>query len=883
MGVSTKKNKMFKPKFIKFIIILCVFSFQLSYSQTNTDSLKLLLNTADEKDLPKILNEIASSEVDYYPDSSLFYSFQALEIAKKYNNKKEIAMAYRQIGRSYNFLQNYDSSLLSFEEALKMYEKIEDNEGLANTFRNIGRLYENKYDYKTSLEYYFEALKIFEVLELKVDIAGIYQDIGYVYIYSEKFELALDYYDNALKIFEQLNDKYSISVIYNNIGITYDSMKEVDKALEYYNKSIEINNELGNDIVSAYIMHNIGIIYNDKGILDTAYQYFTKSLTITEMYEDPYGISYNLTRIANILKKQGKLDSALIILSKSLEYTILIDDKSAESENYLEFSNIYEINNDYLHAFEYYKKYDQLKDTIFNDDMIKQMTELETKYQSEKKETENLLLKEQGRKREIFSYFLVLVILLVLFLAVVFLKGKQKQQKANRLLEIKNNEINQQKEEIQAQAEELEKINIELEKLSIVASETDNAVLIMDNNGKFEWINEGFTRLYGYNLIELKEKIGDNIKNTSSNLKIEELLNICLINKQSVIYESKVTAKNGDEIWAQTTITPIIDTIGNILKLIAIDSDISKLKKAEAEILQKNEEIQAQKDALEEQNEEILQKNEEISAQRNELERINEHIEYQNEQIKGSIRYAKTIQNAILPSLDEIQKKYSLFSIYKPKDIVSGDFYWFVSIDKYDFIVVADCTGHGVPGAFMSMISSRLLNEVVVESKIFEPKQILENLDYKIEKALKKNLTSVSDGMDLCLCRIEKFSNASRIVFAGAKRPLVYSKDNKLDILKGDRRSIGGYKRRNNILIEYTNQEISLRQNDIIYMFTDGYADQNNAARTRFGTNNLIQNIDNIKHYNLEKQNEILLRQLAEWQKTEDQRDDITLLAIQFK
>ena len=865
------------------IIIFYFITIQISVLGQNIDSLEQQLTKVQNIDKIDLLNQLSEEYCNEgYYQKAHDYADEALEIAQKYNNKTETANAYCQLGKSYNFLQIYDSSLIYFDLALELFENLDDQEGKANTLRNIGRLYENKYDYNKSLEYYIESLKMFEELNLLNELGGVYQDIGYVYICSEKYDLALKYYEKALAIYDELQDKYSISVTYNNIGIAYDAMKDVEKALEYYNKSIVLNKELGNEIVAAYIMHNIGIIYNNEGELDTAYKYFKESLKITELYEDPYGVCYNLARIAVILKKQNKLDSALIILDKSLEYSILIDDKKSISENYLEYSNIFELKKDYFKAFEFYKMYDQLQDTIFNDDMIKQMNELETKYQSEKKDAENLLLKEQSRKREIFTYFLAVIILLVLFLAVVFFRGKRKQQKVNQLLEIKNNEINQQKEEIQAQAEELEKVNVELEKLSIVASETDNAVVIMDKNGNFEWVNEGFTRLYGYNLEETKERIGDSIQKSSSNSNIEQLLQFCINKKQSIIYESQTSAKKGNVIWAQTTITPITDHEGNVVKLIAIDSDISKLKKAEAEILQKNEEILAQKDALEEQNEEILQKNEEISAQRNELERINEHIEIQNEQIRGSIRYAKTIQNAILPSISEIEKKYSTFVIYRPKDIVSGDFYWYLSIEQYDFIVVADCTGHGVPGAFMSMIGSRLINEAIAEAKIFDTKQIMETVDILLKKALKKEVSEIHDGMELIICRIEKINEDYNVNFTGAKRPLFVSKNNELITFKGDRRAIGGSERVKSP-IKYSTQQILLKKDDIIYMFSDGYVDQNNSSRVRYGTSKLINNIDYIKGEELTVQQEFLINQLDIWQGIEEQRDDITLFALKFK
>ena len=219
----------------------------------------------------------------------------------------------------------------------------------------------------------------------------------------------------------------------------------------------------------------------------------------------------------------------------------------------------------------------------------------------------------------IILYF-VLGILIIVFSVKFYLrrlikeKIKLEEIVAERTKEIslKNSELENQKEEILAQAEELELINKELEKLSIVARETDNAIVITDKFGNFEWINNGFTRLYGYNFNEFISK-ASNLLQATSNKNLKKLFDICLTEKKSVSYESFMITKSDEKIWAQSTITPILNQDNEIYKLIIIDTDISKLKRAEQEILQKNEEISAQKEALEQQNEEI-------SAQRDELE-----------------------------------------------------------------------------------------------------------------------------------------------------------------------------------------------------------------------------------------------------------------------
>jgi len=723
------------------IIIFYFITIQISVLGQNIDSLEQQLTKVQNIDKIDLLNQLSEEYCNEgYYQKAHDYADEALEIAQKYNNKTETANAYCQLGKSYNFLQIYDSSLIYFDLALELFENLDDQEGKANTLRNIGRLYENKYDYNKSLEYYIESLKMFEELNLLNELGGVYQDIGYVYICSEKYDLALKYYEKALAIYDELQDKYSISVTYNNIGIAYDAMKDVEKALEYYNKSIVLNKELGNEIVAAYIMHNIGIIYNNEGELDTAYKYFKESLNITESYEDPYGVCYNLTRIAEILRKQNKLDSALIILDKSLEYSILIDDKKSISENYLEYSNIFELKKDYFKAFEFYKKYDQLQDTIFNDDMIKQMNELETKYQSEKKDAENLLLKEQSRKREIFTYFLAVIILLVLFLAVVFFRGKRKQQKVNQLLEIKNNEINQQKEEIITQRDEIE--------------------------------------------------------------------------------------------------------------------------------IQKQE------------------------------------IEIKHNQIKGSINYAKRIQEAVLPRKDFIELVLpEHFIFFKPRDIVSGDFYFIKQIKNYTLIAAADCTGHGVPGAFMSMLGIALLNELVRNTEIQTPAQLLNELRNQIKSSLQQvgQVAEQQDGMDIAFCAINL--ETMEMSFSGAHNPCWIfrnekqeTKNEKLKVknesedelftfhfslftLEADHQPVGIYLKEK----PFTEQKFQLVKNDVIYIFSDGYISQFGGKKNLpLKSKYFKELLSEICFLELSEQKQILENKFNEWKGNNEQTDDVLVIGVKI-
>jgi serine phosphatase RsbU (regulator of sigma subunit) len=278
---------------------------------------------------------------------------------------------------------------------------------------------------------------------------------------------------------------------------------------------------------------------------------------------------------------------------------------------------------------------------------------------------------------------------------------------------------------------------------------------------------------------------------------------------------------------------------------------------------------------------EILKAKKKINQQRLWLEK-------QNKEIKASIRYAQTIQQAMLPANMEIERFFDSFILYLPKDIVSGDFYWIASKEekhiKSIYFAIVDCTGHGVPGAFMSMIGNRLLNEIVRERKIESPAEILGLLNTLIREALRQEETDNNDGMDLALCRFDMdHSGKYKLTFAGAKRPVYIIKniENRLIIHNGDRKSIGGYnlsKRE----IQFTNYEQELEKGDMIYLFSDGIIDQNGPERKKFGRVRLEETmIDCVKLRAIE-QHAIFEQRLREFMTNEDQRDDITLIGLKL-
>ena len=275
----------------------------------------------------------------------------------------------------------------------------------------------------------------------------------------------------------------------------------------------------------------------------------------------------------------------------------------------------------------------------------------------------------------------------------------------------------------------------------------------------------------------------------------------------------------------------------------------------------------------------LLQK--EVASQTVMLRKQKAEIERKNRDITDSINYAKKIQASILPPLSQLRSVFpESFVYYLPRDIVSGDFYWFHQSKDYFLISVADCTGHGVPGAFMSMIGSTLLNDIIKSTSETSPANILENLDREIKVLLQKNsVGQTQDGMDISI--VEIHIPTRRIRLASAKRPvLLYIKD-ELSIYKGSRRSIGEEMVDSDR--QFVNIEYQLNKGDSIYLFSDGYTDQFGGPLgkkfMKVGVQNLLQQI---KDKPMIEQHELVEQNFVNWKGELDQIDDVIFVGLRL-
>jgi serine phosphatase RsbU (regulator of sigma subunit)/ligand-binding sensor domain-containing protein len=291
--------------------------------------------------------------------------------------------------------------------------------------------------------------------------------------------------------------------------------------------------------------------------------------------------------------------------------------------------------------------------------------------------------------------------------------------------------------------------------------------------------------------------------------------------------------------------------------------------------------LEVQRDELARTNEEIMQQKEEIEAQRDEIGAQRDHISKQNLEMTQSIEYAKRIQNAVMPKTEEIDAILpEHFILFKPRDIVSGDFYWMTERNNKIIVAAADCTGHGVPGAFMSMLGISFLNEIVNERNETKPSLILNHLRDSIKSTLSQTGKEgeSKDGMDIALCTIDL--EAKKIEFAGAYNPLYLVRNGELIETKGDKMPVGIH------MVEkesFTHNEMNFEKNDCIYLFSDGYVSQFGGEDGRtYKSVPFKKMLAIISEKPMEKQCQMLDEEFVEWQGHNHQVDDILVIGIKF-
>jgi PAS domain S-box-containing protein len=368
-----------------------------------------------------------------------------------------------------------------------------------------------------------------------------------------------------------------------------------------------------------------------------------------------------------------------------------------------------------------------------------------------------------------------------------------------------------------------------------------NPMIVETNlDGVITDANEHFAQAAKYTLAELKGKNINILK--SSHMHPGIYTDIWNKLKAGKPWRGQLrnTCQDYDSYWIDTVICPVYDDDGNVVKYWSLSYNITDQIK------------------------------------------VQEELEFKNNQFEDSLRYAKRIQRTILPDPKEMDKALpEYFTIYKPKDIVSGDFYWFTAtIDKV-FVAAVDCTGHGVPGAFMSLIGFNLLNQIVIQRRIYNPGLVLTELHKGVRSALKQDASDSKsrDGMDLSLICIDRYDN--RVQFAGANNPLIWVNKGELNVIKGDKMAIGGEQMEDER--HFTNHEIEVDDQDALYLFTDGFVDQfGGPEMKKFGSARLKKLIEENHHEKMSVQRAMFNIVWKDWMGDDEQIDDVTLIGIRI-
>jgi PAS domain S-box-containing protein len=423
----------------------------------------------------------------------------------------------------------------------------------------------------------------------------------------------------------------------------------------------------------------------------------------------------------------------------------------------------------------------------------------------------------------------------------------------------------------------------EIEKLSMVVKETDNAVAVFDSNADLEWVNDGFVKLFGYSMSEYVEANGSSkIWEMSSNQNIRDTLKNAIAQKQTLEYETINYTKQGKKFWVHTTLTPIFDNNNHLKRIIIIDSDITKTKEAEHELeRQRNIAIQQQREIID-KNHELEQQTEEILSQRDRIEDQKDLLEAKNKEITESIQYAEHIQAAILPPVEMIKEIIpDSFVFFQPKDLLSGDIYWLEEYNDLKYFAAIDCTGHGIPGALISVFVYNLLNQALKIHNLKDPASIIEYVNKEVYEALTrhKKKRRIGFGMDLTLCAYDPESG--RLHYSGVFNPMYLIRDEEIIHCAMNEEAIdyeGGVFRFN-----CTNNFIDIQPDDQIYLFSDGFPDQFGEQKNKkFKRGPFRRLLLEIHQKPMDEQKAILEQRLNDWKGSLPQTDDILVMGVRF-
>jgi tetratricopeptide (TPR) repeat protein/serine phosphatase RsbU (regulator of sigma subunit) len=717
----------------------------------------------------------------------------------------------------------YDSALSRAQVALRIFQEKERSDYEGKTYHLIGLIHQDQGRTAEALQAYQKALTIFERIGDQQGIASSYNNIGIIHYAQGRYAEALEAFQKALTIRERIGDQQGIANSYNNIGIIHKTQGRYAEALESYQKALTIRERIGDQQGIASSYNNIGLIHKTQGRYAEALESHQKALAIHERIGDQQGIASSYNNIGLIHTNQGRYAEALESYQKALTIRERIGDQQGIAACYGNIGNIHADQGRYAEALEAYQK---------------ALT----------------ILKRTGDQRGIaVSYY-----------NIGNVHGDQRRYA--KALEAYKKALPI------AQSLQLHDL---LDDIYIHLAQTDSALAA--SGQKHLWKS-------AYLHHRLYAAYKDSVLNEASIRKQAQLESQYEYEKKTALLKAEQEKERAlaDAQLRQRETQRNLSLLALGIALIGLATFAILYRK----IRQQRDLIQKQSDEIQQKNLALEQYNAELKSTNQALEESNRIIQQQaesllekNEEILDSIRYAERIQRAILPSAEKWQRLLpESFLLYKPRDIVAGDFYWLEETERYIFLGVADATGHGVPGAFVSIVCANALHKAVLEEGLESPAEILWRVREVVVSQLTQTGEKVKDGMDIALIRFAK-GDRSRAVFAGANRPLwIVSAEGVLEVA-GTRQPIGYVEEPKPF--EEVELMLGSRAPAMVYAFTDGIVDQMGGSKGRkLLPKGLREWLLSLWSQPVAKQAESLTALFETWRGERPQMDDVTIVGV---
>lgn len=644
-----------------------------------------------------------------------------------------------------------------------------------------------------------------------------------------------------------------------SLGFEYHSTKP-EKTKEIIDEALEISKKINYKWGIERCRNMLGIYYITKGNYKAALENLLESLAIAEKRNAEKTIPSILNNITACYYYQKKYSKALEYSEKLLKYI----EKSGKQKNIAHFKNnigeIYLKLNRYSEALNYFKQSLEISRKID----FKLLIAITTSNIAEIKSINGNLAESDKLYEEAI---------------LIFVQLGDKYYLARTFVNAAQVALNRKK---------IKKAKVNLEKGFTIALNLGATDIKRDYHfvsSKIDSIEGNYlSSLTNYKrYIVLRDSL-TNKENTKKITQLEMQYDFDKKQREQELLQAQKEALYHEQHKRNILIrnTLIFGTLLLVLIIILVSRSYYNKKKANVLLCEKNAEIYQQK--------------EEILTQRDEIERNRDALSEKNKHITESITYARRIQRAMLPTCEIFQKHgMDSFVFYKPRDIVSGDFFWFKKIRNYILIAIADCTGHGVPGAFMSMLGITLLNEIVRRSEITQPSHVLDELRQEVKTLLDQTgkKEEQKDGMDLAFVAYD--IKKMEVQFSGANNPLYLIKNNTQDDckdleptidndkfvqIKADKMPIGIYHKEKD---HFTNHIINVTKGDVLYLLSDGYIDQTGGKKGRkFLAKNFKKLICKIYKKPMYEQYEIIDETFSDWQKEQNQVDDVLVFGLKL-